>query len=71
MLSLPRATYLTSAAIGLPLMVAFGAISTWTIYLANSLYIEAKRRKVLLLIVAQPYSCVACFDSTPRVQSSH
>lgn len=46
MLSLPRATYLTSAAIGLPLMVAFGAISTWTIYLANSLYIEAKRRKL-------------------------
>lgn len=44
MLSLPRAVYLTSAAAGLPLMVAFGAISTWTIFLANSLYVEAKRR---------------------------
>jgi hypothetical protein len=28
------------------MMQSFGAISTWTIYLANSLYVEAKRRKV-------------------------
>jgi hypothetical protein len=29
-----------------PRSQSFGAISTWTIYLANSLYVEAKRRKV-------------------------
>jgi len=35
------------------MLQAFGAISTWTIFLANSLYVEAKRRKVRLELLSR------------------
>ena len=57
--------YTFSSLLVIALAQAFGAISTWTIYLANSLYVEAKRRKVclhqtriILYLLTSPAHCL-------------
>ena len=50
MLALPSALAKTGLSAGIPLMLLYGILSTWTIHNVTALYVAMKRAKVRFMV---------------------